>query len=151
MRQLLFTITSTAILLFCSCDQSNQEKAITESTKKGSVAASVPQDDLQNVSQNPSKEFKDVISLLKNDGIKYQIIKPNKEIKILVSAAVNSKFSGLTAAKVYSYLSGDAFEMIDTAINNNPSGDFRYETKNITFNVSNQTMTGGTYSIINKI
>lgn len=151
MKQLLFIITSTSILLSYSCGSNTQEKTTTENANTDSVATITTQVTAENASQNPTNEFKDVINLLKKDGIKYQIIKLNKEIKISVNATVNSKFSDWTPAKIYAYLSGDNFEMVSTTINNNSNGDFHYETKNIKFNVSNQTMTGGTYFIINKL
>lgn len=151
MKQLLFIITSTGILLSYSCGSSTQEKATAENAKTDSVAAIKTQVAAQNASQNPTNEFKDVINLLKKDGIKYQIIKQDKKIKISVNSTVNSKFSDWTPAKIYAYLSGDNFKMVSTTINNNSNGDFHYETKNIKFDVANQTMTGGTYFIINKL
>ena len=148
MKQPLLIITSTCVLLSYSCGSSTQEKATSENAKTDSVATVQTQVADQNAS--PTNEFKDVITLFKKDGNKYQVIKADKELKITVNATVNSKFSDWTPAKIYAYLSGDNFEVVSTAINNNSDGDFHYETKNIKFNVSNQTMTGGTYLITNK-
>jgi|GEM_PF-6923236 len=111
---------------------------------------STPQVTVQN-NAGPTNDFKDIIKILSKDGIKYQIVKPNKEIRISVSKTVNSKFSDWTPAKVYSYLSGEDFHTVSDAINNNPDNDYHYDTKNIKFNASNLTMVGGSYDITNKL
>ncbi len=151
MKQLLLIITSGVLMISYSCGTSNQEKETAGNTPLNSATATKTEVDAQSIPQNPTNEFNDIVSILKKDGIKYKIIKEGKEINISVSATVNSKFSDWTPAKVYSYLSGDDFSSVSTAINNNENGDFHYETKNIKFNVTDQTMTGGTYFIINKI
>ena len=148
MKQPLLIITSTCVLLSYSCGSSTQEKATSENAKTDSVAT--VQTQVANQNASTTNEFKDIITLFKKDGSKYQVIKADKELKITVNERVNSKFSDWTPAKIYAYLSGDNFEVVSTAINNNSDGDFHYETKNIKFNVSNQTMTGGTYLITNK-
>jgi len=135
-------LLSIIVLFFISCGQDN----------KPSEQATVAQTQVvQNIAPSaPTNGIKDIIKILKDAGIKFQTIQPDKEIRISVSKTLNSKFSDWTPAKVYSYLSGDDFNTVSEAINNNADGGFHYNTSKIAFNVSNSTMNGGTYSIVER-